>query len=126
MTRSSVKSAEKTLPISFYARVIAGDRVTIPAWIRFVEPGDIIKGVIKNKDIIDKRIQKAVLNWEIPRMAIVDRNILRAGVYEILYCDDIPPKAAINEYIEIAKKYGDVKSPKFINGILDRIYKEGK
>ena len=86
----------------------------------------IIRGVIKHKKEIDKEIEKVAINWKIPRMAVVDRNILRAGVFELLYCDDIPPKATINEYIEIAKKYGNTKSSKFVNGILDKIYKNKK
>lgn len=83
----------------------------------------IISGVIEHKQDIDKVISEAAQNWEISRMAVVDRNILRLTTYELLYREDIPPKVSINEAIEIAKKYGDQDSGKFVNGILDKINK---
>jgi len=83
----------------------------------------IISGVIEYKDEIDKAISEAAENWELSRMAVVDRNILRMTAYELLHRQDIPPKVSINEAIEIAKKYGDQDSGKFVNGILDRINK---
>jgi len=72
---------------------------------------------------IDTLIKKHVKNWEIKRMAVVDRNILRMGCFELLFSEDIPPKVAINEAIELAKRFGDIDSPRFVNGILDKIYK---
>ena len=57
-------------------------------------------------------------------MAIIDRNILRLACYELYYLDEIPPKVSINEAIELAKRFGDVDSPRFVNGILDKIYKQ--
>lgn len=83
----------------------------------------IVFGAIERKDDIDKVISEAAQNWEIGRMAVVDRNILRLTTYELLYREDIPPKVSINEAIEIAKKYGDRDSGKFVNGILDKINK---
>ncbi len=83
----------------------------------------IVFGTIERKEDIDKVISEAAQNWEIGRMAVVDRNILRLTTYELLYRDDIPPKVSINEAIEIAKKYGDQDSGKFVNGILDKIHK---
>jgi len=83
----------------------------------------IILGVIEHKDEIDKAISEAAENWELGRMAVVDRNILRMTTYELLHRQDIPPKVSINEAIEIAKKYGDRDSGKFVNGILDKINK---
>ena len=83
----------------------------------------IVFGVIERKVEIDEIISEATQNWEIGRMAVVDRNILRLTTYELLYRDDIPPKVSINEAIEIAKKYGDHDSGKFVNGILDKINK---
>ncbi|MCX7917476.1 MAG: transcription antitermination factor NusB [bacterium] len=82
---------------------------------------EIIKGVIENIKVIDKTISNVSLNWDIKRMSYIDRNILRIATYEILFRMDIPPTVSINEAIEIAKKYGDVESPKFINGILHKI-----
>lgn len=83
----------------------------------------LVSGVIGNKEIIDGMISKYATNWQIKRMAAIDRNILRAAVYELLFSADIPPKVAINEAIELAKKYGDKDSGKFVNGVLDKINK---
>lgn len=84
---------------------------------------EISGGVIANAVPIDEIIKKHVKNWEIDRMAIIDRNILRLASYELLHVQEIPPKVSINEAIELAKKFGDVDSPRFVNGILDKIYK---
>ena len=59
-------------------------------------------------------------------MAVIDRNILRMGCFELLFLEDIPPKVAINEAIELAKRFGDIDSPRFVNGVLDKIYKMEK
>ncbi|NQU95559.1 MAG: transcription antitermination factor NusB [Candidatus Omnitrophica bacterium] len=83
----------------------------------------IVEGVRQNKDFIDAAISKYAKNWQIKRMATVDRNILRLGTFELLFAADIPPKVAINEAIEMAKRYGDKDSGKFVNGILDKINK---
>ena len=80
-------------------------------------------GVEKNSVYIDSLIKKYVKNWEISRMAVIDRNILRLATFELLFVDDVPPKVSINEAIELAKRFGDVDSPRFVNGILDKIYK---
>ena len=88
------------------------------------------KGLIDHLDSIDALIIKAAPEWPIERIAIVDRNILRIGLYELLYADknEVPPKVAINEAIEMAKNFGGQNSSKFINGVLGTIYKglEGK
>ena len=73
---------------------------------------------------IDQKISDYATNWQIKRMAIIDRNVMRIGLYELQYTADIPPKVAINEAVELAKKYGDLESSKFVNGILDRIHKK--
>lgn len=83
----------------------------------------LVRGVAANKAAIDKTISSYAANWELKRMAVTDRNILRFATYELLYTDDIPPKVAINEAIDIAKKYGDKDSGKFVNGVLDKINK---
>jgi len=83
----------------------------------------LIQGVIKNKDKIDFLIKKHVKNWGIERLAVTDRNILRMACFELLFLDEIPPKVAINEAIELAKRFGDIDSPRFVNGVLDKIYK---
>ncbi len=86
----------------------------------------LIKGTLQEKEHIDFLIKKHVKNWEIERMAVVDRNILRMSCFEIMFLDDIPPKVSINEAIELAKRYGDIDSPRFVNGVLDKIYKTEK
>lgn len=83
----------------------------------------IAKGVDKNLEAIDEKITQYATNWQLKRMAIIDRNVLRIGVFELLFAEDIPPKVSINEAVDLAKKYGDVESSKFVNGILDKIHK---
>ncbi len=82
---------------------------------------ELINKTLENIKAIDKLIKKYALNWQLERMAIIDRNILRLASYELLFCDSIPPKVSINEAIELAKKYGDQDSGKFVNGVLDKI-----
>jgi len=87
----------------------------------------LVLGVAQNSEIIDKVISAYTTNWQLKRMAVIDRNILRFATYELLFAADIPPKVSINEAIDIAKKYGDTESGKFVNGVLDKINKtEGK
>lgn len=81
-------------------------------------------GVAKHLTEIDNMIRKYATNWQIDRMAVIDRNVLRLGVFELLYAEEIPPKVSINEMVDLAKKYGDAESGKFVNGILDKIHKE--
>lgn len=76
-----------------------------------------------HREVVDQTIEQFSNNWKLGRMATVDRNILRLGASEILYLDDVPKSVAINEYLEIAKKYGSEESSGFVNGILDRINK---
>lgn len=83
----------------------------------------IIVGVEKERDKIDGKISSYATNWQLKRMAVIDRNVLRIGVFELLYASDIPPKVSINEAVELAKRYGDLDSSKFVNGILDKIHK---
>jgi transcription antitermination factor NusB len=83
----------------------------------------LVFGINREKDEIDKKIAFYATNWQLKRMAAIDRNILRLGVFELFYAPDIPPKVTINEAVELAKKYGDLESSKFVNGILDKIHK---
>src|SRR3990170_6936191 len=80
--------------------------------------------VIAHLEEIDAIIKKKTKGWTLKRMAVVDRNVLRFAICEMMYFPDIPPKVTINEAIEIAKKYGSEDSGQFVNGILDSIYKE--
>ena len=76
-----------------------------------------VSGRIKD---LDQKISDYATNWQIKRMAIIDRNVMRIGLYELQHTTDIPPKVAINEAVELAKKYGDLESSKFVNAILDK------
>ena len=84
---------------------------------------ELVKGVIEKKEIIDKIIKEKVLNWEIERISIIDKNVIRIAIYELLYKKEIPRKVSINEAIEISKKYSTDESGHFVNGILDKIKK---
>ena len=88
----------------------------------FVE--HIVKGVTANLNAIDRYIIKYATEWPLDQITIVDRNILRIGVFELVFDNDIPAKVAINEAIEIAKAYGSESSGKFVNGVLGAIYKD--
>ncbi len=81
----------------------------------------IVEGAHEHRDRLDQEIQGVAQNWQISRMAVIDRNVLRLATYELLHCKDIPPKVAINEAIELGKRYSTQNSGAFINGILDKI-----
>ncbi len=86
----------------------------------------LINGIVSKLSDIDKVIEKAAPEWPIEQITIVDRNVLRIGLYELLYTDkkEVPPKVAMNEAIELAKTFGGESSGKFINGVLGTVYKE--
>jgi N utilization substance protein B len=85
----------------------------------FAEP--LIRGVIQHREALDETIRKYAKNWDMHRMAVVDRNILRLAVYEMFHRDDIPPVVSINEAVDVAKRFSTEDSGKFVNGLLDRI-----
>jgi N utilization substance protein B len=85
----------------------------------FAEP--LIRGTLAHRAELDERIRKHTRNWELHRIAVVDRNILRLAIYEMLHREDIPPVVSINEAVDIAKKYSTQESGKFVNGILDNL-----
>lgn len=86
----------------------------------------LVNGLVEHLDELNEIIRKAAPDWPLERVAIVDRNALRIGLYELLYAnpEEVPPKVAINEAIEIAKNYGGPNSGKFINGVLGTVYKQ--
>ena len=84
----------------------------------------LVEGTLQHLTDIDRLISAHADNWNLKRMAVIDRNILRLGAYELLYLDDVPSKVCINEAIELAKRFGDAESGKFVNGILDAIHKK--
>lgn len=82
----------------------------------------LVEGTVEHLDSINEKIQSVAQNWDISRMAVIDRNVLRLATFELLHCrGDIPPKVAINEAIELGKRYSTQNSGAFINGILDKI-----
>lgn len=83
-----------------------------------------LNGISALRSDLDKLIDRYALGWRVERLAILDRNILRLGLYEVLYSQEIAPEIAINEAVELAKRYGTENAPSFINGILDRAWKE--
>ena len=84
----------------------------------------LVRGTKSNQAKIDHAISQFAEHWDLERMAVVDRNILRQGIFELLWGTGVPPKVAINEALEVAKKFSTHESSRFINGILDRIHKE--
>ena len=125
---------EKVLQILYaYEMNHEGHKQTVLSLLEDVnDPSDkefaneLISKVIKHSSDFDKKIKERVANWEMNRIALVDKVLLRMGICELLYFPDIPPKVSINESIEIAKEYSTARSGKFINGILDAILSELK
>ena len=99
----------------FVERRLLGDKKLV----EFAE--GLIAGVQANRPRIDALISEVAENWRLDRMAAIDRNILRLGAYEMLYCPEVPTKVAINEALELAKRYSTAQSSRFVNGILDRL-----
>ena len=87
---------------------------------------DLVMGVDKHRKEIDEMITASAPDWPLEQITNVDRNVLRIGIYELKFAgaDDVPPKVAINESIELAKTFGGASSGKFVNGVLGTIYKE--
>lgn len=81
-------------------------------------------GVVAHLADIDQKLSLAAENWRLPRMAAVDRNILRMGAFELLFTPDTPPAVAFDEAIELARRYGSADSSAFVNGVLDRLRRE--
>lgn len=84
----------------------------------------LVHGAWRNRQTIDDMISGSSEHWSLGRMSRVDRSILRMAIYELLYCDDIPPKVSLNEAIDLGKIFGSENSGAFINGILDALYAE--
>jgi N utilization substance protein B len=85
----------------------------------FAEP--LVRGTIEHLAELDGQITKYAQNWDLHRMAVVDRNVLRLAIYEMLHREDIPPVVSINEAVDIAKRFSTEESGKFVNGILDKV-----
>lgn len=85
----------------------------------------VVRGVSQQTPSLDAQINAVSQGWEVHRLGFVDRSILRLAIYEIVFMDDIPAGVAINEAVELAKKYGDDESPRFINGLLGTVVRDG-
>ncbi|MCX7590155.1 MAG: transcription antitermination factor NusB [Kiritimatiellae bacterium] len=99
-----------------------GRRKISSATRRFTE--ELVRGVIENREHIDRTLRQYSTNWDLHRMAAVDRNVLRLALYEMLYRPDIPPVVSINEAVDIAKYFSSSEAGRFVNGILDRVCKD--
>jgi len=84
----------------------------------------LVVGVRDHLEEIDAKIKSYAQNWDIKRMGAVERNVMRMALYEMLYCEDVPPVVCINEAVDITKYFGNAESGKFVNGILDRARKD--
>jgi transcription antitermination protein NusB len=84
----------------------------------------LLTGVLKEQTRIDRYIETTSENWKMSRITYVDKNIMRVAIYEMLFSTDVPPKVAIDEALELAKKFGAEESKDFINGILDKVLKD--
>lgn len=85
---------------------------------------DLVDGTVKNLAEIDGIIVKTAPEWPVEQIPLVDRNVLRIGIYELMFLKEVPPKVAINEAVELAKTYGGESSGKFLNGVLGTLFKE--
>jgi transcription antitermination factor NusB len=83
--------------------------------------GLLVRGTLEHRDVLDGHIRAVAQNWEISRMAVIDRNVLRLATFELLHRPDIPPKVSINEAIELGKRFSTQNSGGFINGVLDKV-----
>lgn len=130
--RKRTKAREYALQILYQLDVTRAQpqQVLQDFWAVHPAPSDVrtfasqvVQGTMQHADEINRLIIRHANNWDIARMAIVDRNILRMGAYELLYVEEVPPKVCLNEAVELAKRFGDEESSKFVNGILDTIHK---
>jgi len=127
------KSRESALQVLYQLNITKQDATT--ALARFQEhflPNEevddflkrLVLGVLENLPQLDRLIEQYSENWRLDRINTIDRNILRMALFELLYCEEIPPKVTINEAIDLGKRFGSEDSGSFINGILDRIQNE--
>ena len=122
------QAREQALQILFQNDILKSHAPSAPSVVEvppdalpFVD--QLVQGVRAHLEELDGLLGQSAEHWSLDRMAVVDRNVLRCALYELLYLDDIPAKVTINEAIEIAKRYGSQESGAFVNGILDRIVK---
>ncbi len=114
-----LRSEEASYALSFSIEILSIEDKDV---IKFAQ--ELLLSIVEKVNKIDETLSSLSKKWKLHRMSYVDRNILRIAVYEILYEDEIPYKVAINEAVELAKLYGDNKSPKFVNGVLATLVEE--
>jgi len=128
--KKRTRSRELALQYLYQLDLLGNDEVSLAEEFVQTEESDrpttefaleLIEGTRDYVDSIDKIIREVAQNWDLERMAVIDRNVLRLATYELLWCADIPPKVSINEAIELGKRYSTKNSGGFINGILDKI-----
>jgi len=120
LTESSVQAALSQLWSGLLdGEGLEGDRPPESEEVEFAQR--LATGVDAHRDRIDALIEECSTNWRVPRMPVVDRNILRLAAFELLECGDIPPTVSINEAVELAKRFGTRESRAFVNGIVDRL-----
>jgi N utilization substance protein B len=127
------KSRESALQVLYQLNITKQDAATALArfqehFLSDEEADDFLKrlvlGVLENLPQLDRLIEQYSENWRLDRINMIDRSILRMALFELLYCEEIPPKVTINEAIDLGKRFGSEDSGSFINGILDRIQNE--
>ena len=128
--KKRTRSRELALQFLYQIDVLGPDKLSDLTDFLREEGGDpetagyarvLIEGTVDSTKELDTEIQLVAQNWQIERMAVIDRNVLRLAAFELLHCDEIPPKVAINEGIELGKRFSTQNSGAFINGILDKI-----
>lgn len=131
--RQRRKSRELALQVLYQWDITGQDATkTLPQFQQHFSTGPerdefaerIVTGVLNHCEEIDRLIEMYSENWRLNRMMVIDRNLLRIATFELLYCEEIPPKVTLNEAIDLGKRFGSEESGSFINGILDRIEKE--
>ena len=127
------KSREFALQVLYQLNITKQDVITALTQFEehFLSPEEadeflrrLVQGVLEHCPELDRLIEQYSENWRLDRINLIDRNILRMALFELLYCEDIPPKVTINEAIDLGKRFGSEDSGSFINGILDRIQNE--
>jgi len=127
------KSREFALQVLYQLNISKQDPLTALTQFRehFLSDGEadafqnrLVLGVLEHCSELDQLIERYSENWRLDRINLIERNILRMAIFELLFCEEIPPKVTINEAIDLGKRYGSEDSGSFINGILDRIQHE--
>ena len=104
--------------------VTMGERTVAPARVRYLER--LVRAFVKDRGRIEDTIASCMDNWRLDRLSVMDRGILRLGATEILCLSDLPAKVAIQEAVRLAERYGGADSPRFVNGVLDAVYRSSR